>query len=50
MTNAQYSLWFTSLSAFGIQLALIFSSFTKEGRKASEATKVVTPLSILKNT
>lgn len=37
MTNAQYSLWFTPPAAFGIQLALISSSFTKEGKKATEA-------------
>lgn len=50
MTNAQYSPWFTSLSAFGIQLALIFSTFTKEEKKTMEATKVVPPLSVLQNT
>lgn len=47
MTNIP---WFTSLSAFGIQLALDFSSFIKEERKATETTKVVTPLWVLKNT
>lgn len=38
------------LSAFGIQLDLIFHSFTKEEKKAMDATKAVTPLSVLKNT
>lgn len=41
MTNIP---WFTSLSAFGIQLALDFNSFIKEEKKATETTKVVTPL------
>ena len=38
MTNGQYSLQFTPLAAFGIQVTLIFSSFTKGGKKATEAT------------
>lgn len=41
MTNVP---WFTSLSAFGIQLAMVFTSFMKEEKKAAETTKVVTPL------
>lgn len=38
MNNAQYSPWFTPMAAFGIQLPLIFSSFTRGGKKTTEAT------------
>lgn len=50
MNNAQYALWFTLLSAFGIQFALIFSSFTKEEQSTESNQVCYTSISTKKYT